>query len=127
MPRTTVLFFKDASGEAPVLAWLRRLNRTDRRGCAKCGARIHRLTALGHELRRPEADSLRDGIHELRVRSGRVNYRILYFFHGRDTAVLLHAVKKEDRVDVRDMNRALRRRAAFESDPAAHTFKMERD
>jgi len=31
---------------------------------------------------------LKDGIYELRVRKGRVNYRTLYFFHGRNLAVL---------------------------------------
>ncbi len=35
---------------------------------------------VGHELRRPEADTLRDGIHELRVSRQGVQYRVLYFF-----------------------------------------------
>lgn len=48
----------------------------------KCRVRIERLRDLGHELRRPEADLLRDGIYELRVRLGTLNYRMLYFFHG---------------------------------------------
>ncbi len=48
----------------------------------KCRVRIERLRELGHELRRPEADYLRDGIYELRVKHQGVNYRLLYFFHG---------------------------------------------
>jgi hypothetical protein len=35
---------------------------------------------MGHELRRPEADFLRDGIYELRASLGGVHHRILYFF-----------------------------------------------
>jgi hypothetical protein len=35
-------------------------------------------------LRRPHADYLEDGIYELRWRNGTVQYRILYFFHGRE-------------------------------------------
>ena len=42
-------------------------------------ARVQRLAELGHELRRPEGDHLRDGIYELRAR---LNYRLPYFFHG---------------------------------------------
>ena len=49
----------------------------------------------GFELRRPMADLLEDGIYELRVRVGKVNYRILYFFHGRNVAILTHAMTKE--------------------------------
>jgi hypothetical protein len=44
--------------------------------------RIERLRDLGHELRRPEADYLRDGIYELRVGLGSVNHRMLYSFTG---------------------------------------------
>lgn len=58
--------------------------------------RLERLREPGHDLRRPEADTLRNGIHELRVRLGHVNYRILYSMHGRLVAVLLHALTKED-------------------------------
>ena len=84
MHRTGVVFYQEAPGDVPALNWLRRLQRTDRRGYAKCVARVQRLAELGHELRRPEADFLRDGIHELRARRGRVQYRILYFFHGKE-------------------------------------------
>lgn len=50
---------------------------------AKCANRIDRLGKLGHELRRPEADYLRDGLYELRASYQGVHYRMLYFFVGR--------------------------------------------
>ena len=125
MPRTGVVFYQEATGEVPVLDWLQALRRTDRRGYAKCVARVHRLAESGHELRRPEADFLRDGIHELRARRGRVHYRILYFFHGKEVAVLAIGLSKEGKVPDADILRALRRRAAFEEDPSGHTFEME--
>ncbi|GAB4353992.1 MAG: hypothetical protein Kow0099_38220 [Candidatus Abyssubacteria bacterium] len=78
MPETEVVLYVDEKGKAPLLDWMDRLPARVR---YKCVARIERLAACGHELRRPEADYLRDGIHELRVRHGRVNYRILYFFY----------------------------------------------
>ncbi len=78
------------------------------------------LAALGHELRRPHADLLRDGIYELRARVGRVNYRLLYFFHGRDVAVVAHGLTKEREVPDGDIERAIERKANYERSPAKH-------
>ena len=88
-------------------------------------AAIARLAEFGHELRRPLADILRDGIYELRIRKGRVNIRILYFFHGRGLAILGHALTKEDKVPKADIERAIRRKKSFEVDPTAHTYSEE--
>jgi len=104
----------------PVLDWLDSL---PAKALDKCRVRIERLRDLGHELRRPEADFLRDGIYELRVRVGTINYRMLYFFHGRIAAVLAHGLMKEDRVPKRDIETAIQRKRLFESDPDRHTFK----
>jgi phage-related protein len=82
MSRTDVVFYQEDESDVPVLDWLKEIRRTDQRAYATCVAAIERLADFGHELRRPLADFLRDGIFELRVRKGRVNYRILYFFHG---------------------------------------------
>jgi phage-related protein len=126
MPRVDVVFYRDAEGDVPVLDWLRKLRRSYRQAYAKCIAALERLAEIGHELRRPLADFLRDGIHELRVRRGRVNYRILYFFHhGRDLAVLAHALTKEGEVPNTDIDRAVRRGKAFASSPAVHTYAEE--
>jgi putative component of toxin-antitoxin plasmid stabilization module len=79
MPRTRLLFFRNADGSAPAWEWLKDLRERNHRAYAKCAVRIRRLAELGHELRRPEADFLRDGIYELRAKLGTVNYRIIYF------------------------------------------------
>jgi phage-related protein len=84
--------------------------------------RVRRLVELGHELRRPEADLLQDGIYELRARLGTVNYRLLYFFHGRNVAVLAHAITKENEIPVVEIKRAVERKIKFAARPAAHTF-----
>ena len=125
MPRTEVVFFKDDDGSVPVLEWLQELKRRSRRAFAKCVVRIQRLAELGHELRRPEADLLRDEIHELRARLGHVHYRILYFFHGREAAVLAHALTKTDRVPAADIDPALRRKRLFRRDPQRYTHYAE--
>jgi phage-related protein len=89
---------------------------------AKCIVRIERLAALGHELRRPEADFLREGIHELRVRHGNSQHRILYFFHeGR--GVLSHGCTKEDVVPSLEIDRAIENRLRFIHDPSRHTYE----
>jgi phage-related protein len=125
MPQTTIVFYKEADGEVPVLDWLRTLRRRDRRAYAACIARIQRLAVLGHELRRPEADYLRDGIYELRIRRGRVQYRLLYCFHGQRLAVLVHALTKEGQVPPADIERAIRRKDAFAQDPETHSYAEE--
>ena len=122
MPKTEVIFYRDDRGEAPVVEWLRELRRMDKKAYAKCNARIQVLAQLGHELRRPMADYLRDGIHELRIRQGHVNFRILYFFHGQAVAILAHGLTKEDEVPNADIERAIQRKEAFAKDPAKHTY-----
>ncbi len=122
MPQTRLLFFQDAEGDAPVWEWLKDLRARNPKAYAKCVVRIRRLAELGHELRRPEADLLRDGIYELRARLGTVNYRILYFFHGRNVAVLGHAITKENEIPTVEITRAVERKRTFVASPGTHTF-----
>ena len=119
MPLTKVVVFCEATGSAPLLVWLDRLPAKAR---GKCIVRIERLKALGHELCRPEADILRDGIHELRARMGTINYRMLYFFHGQ-AAVISHGLTKEQGVPDREISLAIERKAQFEAAPERHALK----
>ena len=119
MSRIAVVIYREADGSVPFLDWFKNLSE---KAQDKCRVRIERLAALGHELRRPEADYLRDGIYELRVRLRTTNYRMLYFFHGRATAVLSHGVVKEDRVPPNEIARAVARKRQFDHDPTGHTF-----
>lgn len=123
MPRADVYFYMSGDKTVPVLDWLRQLRQRNRRAYAKCVVRIQRLAQEGHALRRPEADYLRDGIHELRARQGRVNYRILYFFHGQNVVILAHGLTKEDEVPDAEIERALRRKEAFDQNPKLHLYE----
>ena len=125
MPATNVVLYQEQPGVSPVVDWLRTLNATNPKAFDKCRAAIARLALLGHELRRPEADYLRDDIYELRVRLGSVNYRLLYFFHGRTVSVVAHGLTKEAAVPATDIKQAIARKAAFSANPVAHTFKGE--
>ncbi len=125
MPNTDVIYYRDADDSVPVLDWLTKLSRKNQKAAVKCLARIEVLAELGHELRRPVADYLRDGIYELRIRVGHVNYRILYFFHGQNVAILAHGLTKEKEVPDAGIDRALSRKAAFEKDPLRHSYQEE--
>jgi phage-related protein len=123
MPKTKVIFYKEDDGSVPVLKWLDSLQE---KALDKCTVRIERLKEMGHELRRPEADFLRDGIYELRVGLQHVNYRILYFFHGRTAAVVSHGLVKEAEVPSKEIEKAIERKRKFEKDPKTHTYEEER-
>jgi phage-related protein len=119
VPQTEVVIFADADGSSPLLKWMDELQVKAR---DKCIVRIERLAELGHELRRPEADYLRDDIYELRVRHGNVHHRVLYFFHeGR--AILSHGCTKEDVVPPAEIDRAIANRTRFIQNPARHTYE----
>ena len=120
MPSTPIVFFQEDDGSVPVLEWLDAL---PHKAQDKCRVRLERLGEWGHELRRPEADLLRDGIYELRVGFGGVHYRMLYFFHGNTAAVLSHGLKKEKRVPPGEIDRARDRKKRFASNPVRHTYQ----
>ena len=80
MAQTEVFLYQDEEGAIPLRVWL---DEQPRKVQDKCIAKISRLAELGNELRRPEADFLRDGIYELRASYQGVHYRMLYFFAGK--------------------------------------------
>jgi phage-related protein len=119
MPPTQIIFYRDEHGRIPLLDWLDSLPDKAR---LKCLARLQRLEALGHELRRPEADYLGDGIYELRASFQGVHYRMLYFFHKTQAIVISHGLKKEREVPAAEIDRAIGRKHQFERAPDKHTF-----
>jgi phage-related protein len=114
------VFFREVDGSVPVLDWLDDL---PSKVVAKCRVRIERLRALGYELRRPEADFLRDGIYELRVGFQGRHYRLLYFFHKDAAAILSHGLVKEKSVPPVEIRRAIARMSQFEANPVKHTYE----
>jgi phage-related protein len=119
MPRTRTVLYREDDGSVPLLDWLDAIPDKAR---DKCIARIERLREMGHELRRPEADFLRDGIYELRAALQGINYRVLYFFHGREAVILSHGLVKERVVPPKEIERAIARKRKFEAAPLKHTY-----
>jgi phage-related protein len=122
MPATKVVFYLDDDGSVPLLEWLDELPKKAR---GKCIARLERLAELGHELRRPEADLLRDNIHELRVGLQGINYRMLYFFHGKMVVVVSHGLVKVRVVPPKEIDLAVKRKKRFEHAPEQHVFERD--
>src|SRR3990170_1835964 len=113
MPKTTIHFFREEDGAVPFLEWLAELKRRQRKAFEKCLYMLDMLRQFGHELRRPQADLLRDGVYELRTRVGRVNYRVLYGFVGKDLILVSHGITKESSVPDAEINVAVARLALY--------------
>jgi phage-related protein len=127
MPPTRLIFYREGT-TVPLLEWMRTLPAKVQ---DKCLAYLGHLENLGYELRRPVADYLRDGIHELRTSYQGIQYRILYFFpksHGvsrtgrSQVVVVSHGIVKDRSVPDDEIERALRRKGKFEENPREHIF-----
>jgi phage-related protein len=128
VPETHIIFYQDGNEKVPVLEWLKLLLKENRKGYANCVARIKQLASNGYELRRPAGDYLQDGIYELRAKHIHVQYRILYFFHGQNVAILAHAIiKEESAVPEIDIERAIERKRLFLENPEIYTYVEEEE
>ena len=119
MPETEVVLYMEEDSSVPLLDWLDGL---PEKAQNKAIVRVERLAECGFELRRPEADLLRDGVYELRFRDRHTNYRILYFFCGK-VAVISHGITKEKSVSDKEIARARERMHKFSENPEKHTYK----
>jgi phage-related protein len=122
VPQTEVIFYKE-NGTIPVREWLKSL---PPKAARKCLLYLDMLEQQGHELRRPIADFLRDGIYELRASFQGVNYRMLYFFSGRNVVVVSHGIIKESEVPEMEIERAVQRRLSFRADPESHSYRRSK-
>jgi len=117
-----LVLFSEEDRSAPFLDWF--LGLPDK-AQDSCRVRLERLRELGHLLRRPEADYLRDGIYELRAKAEGINYRMLYFFHGKEVVVVSHGIAKQQAaVPSKEIDRAIARKKAYASDPVRHTHSL---
>jgi hypothetical protein len=127
MPPTEVLFYREDDESVPVLDWLHALRERDERAFRRCFGAIQQLKQSGHELRRPHADMLRDGVYELRTRVGNVNYRILYGIVGKDVALLAAGFTKEKKIPSKEIERAITRIKNYKANPEVHGFSHDEE
>jgi phage-related protein len=123
MPRTNVIPYLEDDDSIPLQDWLDGLQPLAR---DRCLAKLELLQEYGHELRRPHAEYLEGtDLYELRVKYHRVNLRMLYFFHGRDAAVVSHGFAKAGRIPRKEIKLATERMNKFKADPDRHTPRDE--
>jgi phage-related protein len=103
-----IYYFLGERGENPVKEFIKALSPDER---AKVFAYMTELKNQGHNLRRPLADYLGQGIYELRPKAN----RIFYFFFLKNSPVLVHAIrKKTDKIPNRDLELCLKRKSEVE-------------
>jgi len=116
-----LLYYVEGDGsEPPLVEWLDNLEEEAR---SRCLDRMLLLEELGNKLRQPHTEYLGDGIYELRIKYYRTNLRILYFFHGRQAAVVSHGLSKEKRVPPKEIELAIERMKKFKANAKRHTFR----
>ena len=104
-----VIFYKDDKGNSPVREYIESLSEKQQN---KILAYIDRLAEFGFNLKRPTADSLGGGLGLYELRPDR--HRILYLFHRRTEAILLHAfLKRTDDIPQKEIEIALKRKADY--------------
>jgi phage-related protein len=120
LPAVEVVYYRETDGSVPLIEWFGTL---PTKVIQKCHVKLGRLEELGHQLRRPEADYLRDEIYELRASYQGIHYRMLYFFHGREVIIVSHGLVKEGAVPPREIDVAMKRKGRFAVQPARHRFQ----
>lgn len=99
--------YQDARGRRPVKEFFDALPARDR---ARVIRAVELLKTYGTELGMPYARHLTGKLWELRISSGGLAYRVLYFAHIGHRFVLLHAFSKKTRkTPRREIELALRR------------------
>lgn len=103
-----ILYFTNDNGVSPVKEYIDNLPLDEQ---AKVFAYIQELRLQGHNLRRPLADYVKDGIYELRPKAN----RLFYFFFLKKNIVIVHAIKKKtNKIPENDIEISLKRKKYIE-------------
>ncbi len=114
-----VFYFSDERGRYPVKEFIYSLSPSEQK---KAISYLIALRDFGHNLHRPMADYVTQGLYELRPRAN----RIFYFFYLGESAVLVHAIRKtSDKLPERDIILALKRKAKVEAERNAGLLAAE--
>jgi phage-related protein len=105
-PEIPVCFYRNETGTEPVLDWLRRLERKDRR---TIGLDLMRVQ-FGWPIGMPLVRSLKNGLWEVRstLTSNRIA-RVILCFHQGNLIVLHGFIKKTRKTPLEDLELARRR------------------
>ena len=105
-PEIPVRFYRTEAGRAPVLQWLRSLDKADRNAIGLDLMRVQ----FGWPIGRPLVGSLKDGLWEVRsaLPSQRIA-RLILCFHDEMLVVLHGFIKKTQKTPADDLRLARRR------------------
>jgi phage-related protein len=102
-------YFINDRGDSPVKEFIDDLPLEEQ---TKVFAYIEELRKQGHNLRRPLADYVRDGIYELRPKAN----RLFYFFFLKERIVIVHAIKKKTyQIPAKDIELCIKRKKHIEN------------
>lgn len=100
--KITVQFYKSASGNEPVLEWLKSLNRDDRK---KIGSSL-KTVEYGFPLGMPISRYMGDGLYEVRINLDNRIARVLFCVED-NKMILLHGfIKKSEKTPKQDLELA---------------------
>ena len=119
MPKTEVNVYQEENGTVPLWDWMDLL---PRKIVDKFTQRFTLLENDGYDLRRPVVDFLRDGIYEIRIKRGRVNYRVLYGFVGQNVVLLSHGCTKKKEVPPKEIDLAISNLKRYMENPMVYKY-----
>jgi phage-related protein len=106
-----VYYYQKSDNIYPVKEYIDSLKKRER---AKVLSFIELLQNEGPNLKRPYADLLKEGIHELRIKLTGTQVRILYFFCFKNIIILTNVFEKHtDKAPDSEINTALNYRQDF--------------
>ena len=109
--RWAVSFYQDAREQRPVEQWLNTLDATDRR---RVGGYFRLLAAYGTGLAMPHCRHRRGKVFELRIPTGKRDYRVLHLATAGQRFILPHAFSKlTEKTPAREIEAAERRMADY--------------
>lgn len=121
MSAQAVALYANEDGCSPVVEWMDTLPSQIQ---DKCIVRIERLEKMGKALAVPECWQIKDAVYEMRVKTGALEYSILYFFAG-EVAVIAHGCERRSDIPDADLAVVLNRQRYFCQNPEQHTYKEE--
>jgi hypothetical protein len=124
MPGTNVVLYREEDGSCPFLEWIEQLPAKVQ---AKCLLRVERLRELGHELRCPEADLLRDGIYELLASRQGHSLQDSVFLSRSCCGGCSSGDREGGCHSTKEIDRAIERKKRSEANPARHSHEEKQN
>jgi phage-related protein len=99
-------FYTKENGKTPVEEFMDNLNEKMR---TKALREICLLREYGRDLREPHVKYMKNGIYELRIKTGSNISRVFYFFFSKKEIILTNGfIKKTEKTPPKEINKAIK-------------------